>query len=377
MFENITRLFSADDPVSEDDSEDDSEDGEKQTQAVDLGSEPFGADEQNDDDGPDAAEVDVRVDELEGELETTTSSIRELQSSQDEIAESIEEMNDTVRQLVGVYDRVTAEENPFVDDPAAPAESDTAALMSDDSAGERTTDFADDGTSAEAAGERAHGGASDDDQVVSFDDLLEQTDDDAAAEHHQPTEHPFIDNPADSVAEDTDSPASESTEAWDTNDFPGNESFETPTDDRAGFGVHDDDLTEAGRYPADTPPRTDRETGQSVPGGQNSPPSSTTGASGRDPVLTSVPQGYAGDILVMEWLATLMDSSGPAGALRAVNHYENMGWISGEVRERLVDVIGGPSLDVFVDPTQAREPTADDHAASHEYLRVLDRLSEI
>jgi hypothetical protein len=32
---------------------------------------------------------------------------------------------------------------------------------------------------------------------------------------------------------------------------------------------------------------------------------------------------------------------------------------------------------VFVDPTQPREPTADDHAASHEYIQVLNELKEV
>ncbi|MDZ7746892.1 MAG: FlaD/FlaE family flagellar protein [Halobacteriales archaeon] len=94
-------------------------------------------------------------------------------------------------------------------------------------------------------------------------------------------------------------------------------------------------------------------------------------------MVNAVPDGYAGDVLLMEWLAKLMEKSGPAGALRAVEHYEAVNWVSPPARDRILDCLGGPSLDVFVDPTQPREPTADEHALSHQYLTVLSQLDEV
>jgi len=96
-----------------------------------------------------------------------------------------------------------------------------------------------------------------------------------------------------------------------------------------------------------------------------------------DAMVNTLPDGYAGDVLLMEWLAKLMEQSGPAGALRAVEHYEAVNWISPPARDRILDCLGGPSLDVFVDPTQPREPTADEHALSHQYLTVLGQLDEV
>jgi archaellum component FlaD/FlaE len=330
MFEKITRLFSADDT----DSENKSEDGPEQEPRVDLSGERVDANdqnlaadgqnlaaaEQNDGDELDVAEVDVRVDELEERLDSTESSLRALRNSQEEMAGSIEEMNDTVRQLVGVYDRLTAEENPFIDDAADSAESSTTSPMTEVSGDASTHSPAGDDTpsAGKASAEKTDIEIEDGDPVVSFDDLVEQIDDDRAEGDQDPEDIPT--------------------------------EIESPT-------THDSN--------------------QSSSEGQDSASLSPVEESGRSPVLVSVPQGYAGDILVMEWLATLMDSSGPAGALRAVNQYEDMRWISSEVRNHLVDVIGGPALDVFVDPTRSREPTADEHAVSHEYIRVLNRLTEI
>ncbi len=93
--------------------------------------------------------------------------------------------------------------------------------------------------------------------------------------------------------------------------------------------------------------------------------------------LETVPEGYAAEVLLLEWLSTLTAVGGPAGALQAIDHYEEVGWISPAVRRHLIDLLGGPSLDVFVDPTQPDEPTARQHAQSYNYLRVLDGLQDL
>jgi archaellum component FlaD/FlaE len=60
-------------------------------------------------------DLDVRVGDLESSLEQTESSLKAIRSQQSELSEDIEEVNDTVRQLLGVYDQLTAESNPFED----------------------------------------------------------------------------------------------------------------------------------------------------------------------------------------------------------------------------------------------------------------------
>jgi len=330
MFENITRIFSTNDPDSGDESEDwiDQEQpgdlsnrpnnsDEQATrngpeeQFEDLGNRPDNSDEQTVDDGPDVAELDVRLDELDDELDSTESSLRALRSSQEEMNESIEEINDTVRQLVGIYDRLVAEDNPFIDDPDNTVDNNTVSPTS----GINT----DENNNQRMGRQSATDETSDDGTVVSFDDLQEQADDELIGESR---------HLSDASAGD------ESSNANRTNQF---------------FAENRDWVSASTRMADDD----------------------------SAPVLVSIPDGYAGEVLVMEWIATLMDRSGPAGALRAINYYENIGWISTEVKDHLIDVIGGPALDVFVNPTQPHEPTADEHAVSNEYLRVLNRLTQI
>jgi Putative archaeal flagellar protein D/E len=81
-------------------------------------------------------------------------------------------------------------------------------------------------------------------------------------------------------------------------------------------------------------------------------------------------------VLTLEWLSTLTAVAGPAGALRAVRHYEQIGWIGSTARRQIESLLASPSLDVFVDPTDPSEPTAGQHRQSYQYLVVLKTLRE-
>lgn len=110
------------------------------------------------------------------------------------------------------------------------------------------------------------------------------------------------------------------------------------------------------------------------PDGQMRATDGTEPAPDDPPLLDTLPDGYAAELVVMEWLGTLVRSAGPAGALRAVTYYERLGWISAEVRADLLEQLGGPGLDAGIDPTRTAEPTAEDHAESYTYVRTLARL---
>lgn len=170
-------------------------------------------------------------------------------------------------------------------------------------------------------------------------------------------ENPFVES-----GETYDNASASSTEEQEDDD--------EPEEDVVSF----DDLDEQAAEPAAADGA-----GQAVSveatGGQG--PSLAANEPDYDALVNTLPDGYAGDVLLMEWLAKLMDQSGPAGALRAVEHYEAVNWVSPPARDRILDCLGGPSLDVFVDPTQPREPTADEHALSHQYLTVLSQLDEV
>jgi archaellum component FlaD/FlaE len=304
MFDNFPRMFSTDDTDGEE--EPDDETGLDDLEGLGGPTEEKEEEEDDgDDQGPDTEDLDVRLSELEEDIDTTESSLRSLRSSQEEMAASVEEMNDTIRQLAGMYDQIAAQQNPFVDD----------------------------GEPGDVVGEPAEDGG---DGVVSFEDLREEETDDSKSENGD--------------------------YGSDTGNADRTEQDGAPASDTSEPSQHEPDHREPDhRQPAAAEEAAPAGTEREQP----------------TPLLSSVPEGYAGDVLMMEWLAMLMDESGPAGALVAVEYYEDVGWISGETRDHLVNVIGGPALDVFVDPTRPREPTAEEHAESHGYLRVISQLREL
>ena len=314
---------------------------------------PMDGDGTPENDGPDVGELDVRLGELEEDVDSLESSLRAVQSSQDEFADTIEEMNDRVRQLVGVYDRLNAADNPFVDDAATHAGgANTAGGAS--AAGEPGA--AGSGGAATPAENDRNG---DEGSVVSFDDLEGETrqEDDT--------------DPSDEDGDSSRAGGDGETSAVDGDD----ETGAVDAGGETGEG-HEDPSSDGGQLPEDVSNGT-ASNGDGTHAPPSEPESDTAAVADARPVLESVPDSYAGEVLVMEWLSVLMEGSGPADALRAVGHYEDAGWISREVRDHLVDVIGGPTLDVHVDPTQSRESTAEEHAVSYRYLSVLAHLDGI
>ena len=95
-----------------------------------------------------------------------------------------------------------------------------------------------------------------------------------------------------------------------------------------------------------------------------------------EPALRELPDTYATDVVVFEWLADLLESGGPRATLEALSYYVELGWIDEEVRVHLEEVLAGPGLEAAA-PAGAAELTADDHADSYAYVMQLRELHEI
>lgn len=104
------------------------------------------------------------------------------------------------------------------------------------------------------------------------------------------------------------------------------------------------------------------------------PPDDTTEET---PYLTALADTYATDTLVFEWLAELVEKTGPAATLKAVCYYEDVGWIGSSVSADLEEYLAGPGIDVHVDPNEPDELTVEDHVTSYEYIRKLDAIREL
>lgn len=252
-------------------------------------------------------DLDSRIDELETRLDRQSSDIDAVRSSQSELSDRLDEMDDRVRRLVGVYDRLTADVNPFAVTPDGESEFRFGVV------GRATEGDASDGEAPASDAERGEG-------VVTVGDLADAED-------------------ARSAGRETDGAPDETTEA-------------RGEDDRAE--------PEEGA-PSDPPPEA----------------ALVSDSDGDAPLLTSLADGYATDTVTLEWLSMLVSVGGPAGAFRALQYYEEIGWLGEDIRETLEGVLSAPDIDADVDPSAPTELTVEDHARSHEYVLKLGVLRDI
>ncbi len=89
------------------------------------------------------------------------------------------------------------------------------------------------------------------------------------------------------------------------------------------------------------------------------------------PYLDGLPEHYAGENLIFEWLEFLLLHAGYQGAIEALDYYESVGWITEQAESELSDYLlgmddqganDGNSLDV------------DDHLLSLVYIAKLESM---
>jgi archaellum component FlaD/FlaE len=319
------------------------------------------ADDPVDDDpevGPDVVEMEHRLGELEEELERNGGRIETVQHSQEEVAERVEELNETVRDLTGIYERLTADVNPFTD--AEESEGNTNGRGNGGGFGVVNGD----GERAGAA--RANG-------------------DEDGGEHeraHEPADDTAGDDPV-AAAHDAEVPDEEDPLLLD--DEPETDDVFTFDDAVADLEreADSDGSTSEGPTGADTPDEDGRASvaseADAVPPAANGGSSDrrAAGADDRTPYLTELADGYATDVLALEWLAELVEITGPAAALKAISYYEDVDWIGPSVAGDLEEYLAGPGIDVHVDPNEPMELSVEDHVTSYEYILKLGAIREL
>jgi archaellum component FlaD/FlaE len=290
------------------------------------------AETESPEDGPVLDDLRARLDELETGVDQNESTMRAVESNQEALAESVDEIHDTIRRLLGVYDQLTAQENPF--DAGTPAGNGRFGVVGkprDDDRGDERSDGA-------QATDDEHDEADEHDERVTFGDLLEE---EAEASQTEPEPEPAVEREREGGME----PEPEPTPAM----------AEPAAADAESDG---------------SVPIVDQETLRAGHEG-------THGEHSGSMQVRTLPRGYATEAVIMEWLATLIMTSGPAGAVKAIAFYEEVGWVGPEVRDRLEEFLSGPGLDEQVDPNCPVELTADDHAESYEYILQLNTLEGI
>ncbi|WP_284012728.1 FlaD/FlaE family flagellar protein [Halobaculum litoreum] len=335
---------------------------------------PF-AGEDGGDDG--VAELEKRVDDLENEVASLSSTVNTVRSENEEISGKVEDMGEDVRSLLDIYEMVTRGINPFVDDvQASDFGGDAGGFgLFDDAGGEEESedDLDEDLASADAEGffdeDLADDGLDDE-----MDDMGDMDDMDDLDEFDETADDEKFDDDLDGF-EDEDDDTESDTMATDNG---GGKSFselkdeyesgDADWDDGAGAEPEPDDDGDDPLDALDTQPGTNgHDEADDLGFGDDPEPESTAGptdpsrrAAGVDddggfefveeddlsdepakPYLTSLPGDYVGDLMVMEWLEFLVEESTTTDAVRAVNYYRRVEWIDDEVADQLKGFLSG------------------------------------
>lgn len=100
-------------------------------------------------------------------------------------------------------------------------------------------------------------------------------------------------------------------------------------------------------------------------------------AAGADdgPYLTRFAATYATEVLLMEWLTMLVDRSGQEGALKALDHYDRIDWISEPVKRDLEVMLSGAHCDPDTPPRN--DLNTDVHDRSFKYIARLSQQAQL
>lgn len=364
------------------------------------------------DDGGSAtsAEMDNRIDELENEVASLSSTVNTVKSENEQISESVGDVEENIRKLLEVYEMVTRGVNPFVDesemgnvfgsDGDAGGGGSSMELFGDDEGGDSedsevddsiadadADEFFDDDLDDEGEDEGDDGFGDFDDDIDDggngFDEEVDDDFDDFEDEFDGDDE--FVDSDADTDPDDEGGKSFEELKAeYDSGDADWDED-ESSDDDRAADEGNDGGLetSESGESAVDL----DRDVDESEIGdtagiggeaGDGEVDTETTErgkakapVAGGKPYLESLPSGYVADIVIMDWLEFLVEEAGVDGAARTIAYYEAIEWIDERTAEALQTFLNGFGGEIETDPEPRSSLTVSHHNAS---LRFISRI---
>jgi flagellar protein FlaE/flagellar protein FlaC len=329
-------------------------------------------------------ELENRIDELENEVAEISSTVGTVRSENEQISSKVDETEENVRKLLEIYEMVTRGVNPFVDDvqqggDAFGEDGGGFGLFEGDEEEEEEEDLDEDVADAEAE-------SFFDDDFEEGDDFEEEAGDDLgfdAPEEGMDDADPVMDDGAD--AEDADagqaggSTFAELKEEYESGDADwaqgkadGAEASEPDAEPMVeAEGGTDEPVDGEFEFegPADAEPTDDA----AVESADAEPATTANSGQGDKPYLAELPNGYVSDLVVMEWLEFLVTEFGPEDAVRTVEYYGDIGWISESVEEDLLAFVSG-FADVDSVETEETGPATleiGDHIRSLTFLSRL------
>lgn len=306
---------------------------------------PFGDKEER---GDSMDELDHRLSELESEVAQLSSTVNTVRGENTEISNSVDDIGENVRKLLDVYEMVTRGVNPFVDDAHADGFESTSFGLFDDPDDPDDPDDSDDDSITSA----------DVDEFFAEDHLDDGVDHDGTLDDGL-------------LGDDFDGGVTEETETQLADDSRGKSFSELKEEYEA---VDSADSTSESDDQNSTEAHSESDaTGRFQFGVTNG----TDGGTGADespkPYLTSLPDAYVGDLLVIEWMEFLVENSDVTDAARAVRYYERIDWVAPAVARTLEEyLVGFGSVNVAeTDGPAAPGLSLSHHVHSLEYVQAL------
>ncbi|MDR9380095.1 MAG: FlaD/FlaE family flagellar protein [Natronomonas sp.] len=345
-----------------------------------------------------SAEVDNRIDELENEVASLSSTVNTVKSENEQISESVGNVEENVRKLLEVYEMVTRGVNPFIDESdmgdgfgSGTIGDGSMGLFGDDEEESEIDSSVADASADEFFDEDLEDGEEDDfDDFDDFDDdggFDDELEDDFDGGFEDDFDEEFEDDESEDggksfeelkaeydsgEAEWDDEAATDADELDDTEtDDPeigdDNSDFDTSASDP---DPNLDDRNDEGDIDA-----TDDDEGD-IDAIDDEADSSTVGTDspidGGKPYLEALPSGYAADIVVMDWLEFLVEEAGVDGAARTIAYYETIEWIDTVAADALQTFLNGFGGGVEAAPDPQSSLTVEHHNAS---LRYISRIA--
>lgn len=272
-----------------------------------------------DTEGIDTANLESRIDELENDIDAVSSTISTVRSENEEISKQVADVQDNVRKLLEIYEVVTRGSNPFVEDIDGPSGNAGTFGLFDGLPNEPTIE---DATSDEPAVDEVRDPGPEDIFVDEDDDHDGLLLDNESAEE-EAGEEGADDDDAGMTFEELKAEYDKDRETRDEESdlFPS----EASDDDNTGKAVVDPE---------------EAATVEQADGGEGSLEMDGD-ESAEKPYLRVLPNGYSADVVVMEWLAYLVNHSNVTQTLQAIRYYRNIEWISDTVADELRTFVGG------------------------------------
>lgn len=307
-----------------------------------------------DDDEPSTTEVNLepRIDNLEDEVDRLGSTVGSVRSENEELAATVDEIEENVRKLLEIYEVVSREANPFVGEAPGlssgkePHGVDTTAAndgldwMSEELPVDEASDIL---GGMERAGGIQDTGPADSNETMTFEDLKAEYEEAAAPDSDESAEGVEPHGEADSTAP-KEKPSGDDFD-WLAEDEPDESTGPVAPEPETAKGHHDPE-------PANL---------------------SETDNGAAKPYLKRLPAGYMAELVILEWVDFLRQSAEMDEVLWTIDYYQRIDWIGEPVAEQLRTVVDGLSTDTIDGgPPDDGSITVEDHKRSLEFISRLD-----